>query len=316
MTAKVPVAREEDTIGDVRRALRGVQEFETINYVYVLDGEGRLVGIFSIKDVFRQPEHAKAGEICKRASLVTIHPEADQERAAYLALKNNIKALPVVDNARRFLGVLPSDAILAILHREMHEDILHRAGLHHHGVHHEQALDSVLSMPLFRSFEHRVPWLGIGLFGGLLIAQIIGLFESTLEHNLLLVGYIPLVIYLSGAVGMQTATFVVRDLAVQQKLPIRKYFRKQVLVTLLMAMLFGCALFALVLFLHRRLDMAIVLSLSLFAAVASSILSGFFLPFFFAKRGVDPANATGPMGTILQDVLGTTIYFAIATLLL
>lgn len=316
MTAKVPIAREEDTIGDVRRALRGAHEFETINYIYVLDGEGGLVGILSIKDVFRRPEHAKAGKICKRASLVTIHPEADQERAAYLALKNNIKALPVVDSTRRFLGVLPSDAILAILHREMHEDILHRAGLHHHGVHHEQALEDILRIPLLRSVTHRVPWLGIGLLGGLLIAQIVGLFGRTLEQNLLLAGYIPLVIYMSGAVGMQTATFVVRDLAMHNVRPLRKYVCKQFFATLLMAVLFSVGLFAVAALLHRDVALALVLGISLLMAISSSIISGFFLPFFFAKRGIDPANATGPMGTILQDVMGTTMYFAIATALL
>ena len=316
MTAKVPFVHEEDTIGDVRTALKKAQELETINYVYVLDREGKLVGVLSIKDVFHEPEHRKVWDICKKTSLVTIHPEADQEHAAYLALKNNIKALPVIDNDHHFLGVLPSDEILSILHREMHEDILHRIGIHHYGVHHEQALDSIIDISILRSFAHRVPWLGIGLFGGLLIAQIIGVFEGTFAHNLLLVGYIPLVIYLSGAVGMQTATFVVRDLAFQQKLPLGKYFRKQFVVTLLMAIFFGCALFALVLLLHHRMDVALVLSFSLFVAVVSSIFSGFFLPFFFAKRGIDPANATGPIGTIVQDILGTAIYFTVATALL
>lgn len=316
MTAKVPVAHTEDTIGDIRRTLRKAKELETINYIYVLDSDQRLVGILSIKDIFHHSEQRKVGDICKKTSLVTIHPEADQERAAYLALKNNIKAIPVVDAGHHFLGVLPSDAILHILSIEAHEDALHRIGMHHYGVHHEQRLDSIVQIPVLRSLKHRIPWLGIGLFGGLLIAQIVGFFERTLEQNLLLAGYIPLVMYMSGAVGMQTATFVVRDLALQQKLPIRKYFRRQFLVTLSMAIFFGGALFVLALFLHQRIDVALVLSLSLFAAVASSILSGFFLPFFFAKRGIDPANATGPIGTIAQDVLGTVIYFGIASVML
>ena len=316
MTANVPVARAEDTINEVRTTLRKAQEFETINYVYVLDGHEKLIGILSIKDIFRQPERRKVGEVCKKTSLVTIHPEADQERAAYLALKNNLKALPVVDRDHHFLGVLPSDVILHILYKEAHEDALHRVGIHHRGVHHERALDSVLDIPLFQSIEHRVPWLGLGLLGGLFVAQIVGAFGRTLEQNLLLAGYIPLIIYMSGAVGMQTATFVVRDLAIGEGIPWRRYFGKQCLATLFMALLFGVGLFLLTWVLHRRLDVAAVLSFSLIAAVSSSIVSGFFLPFLFQKHGVDPANATGPIGTIVQDVLGIVIYFSIASLLL
>ncbi|MBI2117875.1 magnesium transporter, partial [Candidatus Peregrinibacteria bacterium] len=284
--------------------------------VYVLDSDGKLVGILSIKDIFRQPEHRKVGDICKKTSLVTIHPEADQEHAAYLALKNNLKALPVVDRDRHFLGVLPSDAILSILHRETHEDMLHSIGIHHRGVHHERALDSVLDIPVFQSIEHRVPWLGLGLLGGLAVAQIVGVFKYTLEENILLAGYIPLIIYMSGAVGMQTATFVVRDLAMGKGISWRRYFGKQCLATFLMAILFGVGFFLVAWALHRRLDMALVLGFSLIVAICSSILSGFFLPFLFQKHRVDPANATGPMGTIVQDVLGIVIYFSIATLLL
>lgn len=316
MTAKVPVAREQDTINDVRNTLRKAKELETINYIYVLDSDRKLVGILSIKDVFHQSEHTRVGEVCKKTSLVTIHPEADQEHAAYLALKNNIKALPVIDGDHHFLGVLPSDAMLSIVHREMHEDALHRVGIHHYGVHHKQAFDSVLDIPIFQSCKHRIPWLGIGLFGGIFIAKIIGFFEHTLEQNLLLAGYIPLVIYMSGAVGMQTATFVVRDLAMHHNLPMRRYFLQQFLTTLLMAIFFGVALFVLVFTLHHRTDIAMVLSFSLVAAVTSSILSGFFLPFLFARRGIDPANATGPIGTIAQDVIGTMLYFGIASALL
>ena len=316
MTAKVPVAGEQDTINDVRNTLRKARELETINYVYVLNSDEKLVGILSIKDVFHQPEHRKVMEACRKTSLVTIHPEVDQEHAAYLALKNNIKAIPVVDREGRFLGVLPSDVILSILHREMHEDALHRVGIHHRGVHHERALDSVLDIPVFQSIEHRVPWLGLGLFSGLLIAQIVGVFKNTLEENLLLAGYIPLIIYMSGAVGMQTATFVVRDLAMGKGISWRRYFGKQCIATFLMALLFGIGLFLVAWTLHQRLDVAVVLSFSLVVAVSSSIFSGFFLPFLFEKHGVDPANATGPMGTMVQDILGIMIYFSIASLLL
>lgn len=315
MTAKVPIAREEDTIGDIRRAFGGAQGLETINYIYVLDGEGKLAGIASIKDVFRRPEHVKAGEICKRTSLVTIHPEVDQEHAAYLALKHNIKALPVVDRERRFLGVLPSDAILAILHREMHEDTLHKIGIHHHGAHHEHMLESAERIPIFPSFLHRLPWLAVGLFGGLAVANVVDAFEATLEKNLILAAFIPLVVYMGDAVGTQMEALIIRDLAVENRIHFLHYLMHQLAVVALMAGVFGGAI-VVVGPLFLTMKVSIVISISLALAILSSVCTGLLIPYALSRLRTDPANASGPTATIIQDFLSVLIYFSIASMLL
>lgn len=316
MTAEVPVAREEDTIGAIRLSLGRVQGFETINYIYVLDGEEKLVGIASIKDIFRRPEHAKVGEICKRTSLVTIHPEADQEHAAYLALKHNIKALPVVDSTRRFLGVLPSDTILAILHKEMREDILHRAGLHHHGTHHEYSLESAEKIPVFPSFLHRLPWLAVGLLGGLAVANVVDAFEATLEKNLILAAFIPLIVYMGDAVGTQMEALIIRDLAIANHVHFWRYFTRQLAVISLMAGIFGGTFIAVgPLFLHSA-RVALVIGVSLALAILSSVCTGLITPYILSRLRTDPANASGPTATIIQDFLSVLIYFSVASLLL
>lgn len=316
MTAKVPIAHESDTIANIRNSLRKARELETINYVYVLDRDGKLVGIFSIKDVFHQPEHRKVLDVCKKTSLVTIHPEADQEHAAYLALKNNIKALPVVDREHHFLGVLASDAILSILHRETHEDMLHSIGIHHRGIHHEHPFDNVLKISLFRSFLHRIPWLILGLFGGLLAARIINAFEQTLQMNLVLAAFIPLIVYISDAVGTQMEAFIIRDLAIEQKLPFLAYLLKQLCIVLLIAAFLGIILTTATYWWYNEARLSMVLGISLVAAVISSVLTGLLIPYAFSRLKMDPANASGPTATIIQDLLSVFIYFTIATALL
>lgn len=316
MTAKVPVAREEDTIGDVRDALRKAKDFETISYVYVLERSGKLIGVLSIKDVFHHPAHERVGKICRKTSLVTIHPEEDQEHAAYLALKNNVKALPVIDRDHHFLGALPSDVILAILQRETHEDMLHSIGIHHHGIHHAQPFDNVLRLSLFRSFLHRIPWLILGLLGGLLAARIIGVFEHTLQQNLILAAFIPLIVYMSDAVETQTEILFIRDLAVEKRLPFLAYFLKQLCIVLLIAALLGLVLTTATFWWYHEARLSLVLGASLVIAVMSSVFTGLLIPYAFSRLKMDPANASGPTATIIQDLLSVIIYFVIATVLM
>lgn len=103
MVVDVPIVNQKHTLAEVRAVIeRHSGWFHTINYIYVLDDGRKLVGVLSIRDLFLHPAHAVAGEVCKRTSLVTVHPLAHQERGAYLALKNNIKAVPVVDEQHVF----------------------------------------------------------------------------------------------------------------------------------------------------------------------------------------------------------------------
>jgi len=315
MTKNVPTIHASATLGDVRKMLeKQVQEFETVNYMYVLDAKKRLTGILSIKDVFRLQASLRVGNVCRTDHLITIHPSEHQERAAYISLKHNIKAVPVVDEHHVFLGVLSSDVILHILYHETHEDLLRLAGVLHNQA--KNFFDNVLTLPFLTSIRHRIPWLFIGLMGGLVASVVIGEFEAILREHIILASFLPLIVYMSGAVSSQMVTFLVRDIAINQTIPIVRYFMKQFVVAFIIAGVFSILLFIGSSILHDNSHISATLSISLFIAMLSSVASGLVVPLTFHKLHVDPANASGPVATIIQDLLSIVIYFSIATWLL
>lgn len=313
MTRKVPTVYEDQKIGDIQSLiLHCIHVFRSIDYVYVLDRDGRFVGVMSMKDLYGAGKALKVGKVCKKDSLVSVHPDASQERVVYLALKHNIKAVPVVDEHRLFLGAVLNDTILTILYKEAHEDLLHMAGITHpHAVH-----SNVLDTPLLTSMFHRLPWLLVGMIGGVLSAKVIGLFENTLQQNLILATFIPLIVYMSDAVGTQMEAYMIRDLARDNELPFVRYFLRQLAIVVLMALLLGGALFVVGSLLYGESSLAATLGISLAAAIASSVCTGLLVPYAFSRMKMDPADASGPIATIMQDLLSVVIYFSVATWLL
>ena len=187
MISNVPVVSPEDTILDVKDKLFDqAKDLETINYIHVVDKDKKLIGIFSLKDVFIRPEKTKVKEIMDK-KLVKVRPYTDQERAAFLSLKYNLKSIPVIDKDNRFLGIVASDTLLDILYSEDVEDIFRFAGIHPS----KQIISGSASV-LARA---RIPWLFLGLFGGLLAAKVVNIFESSLSDRIFLAFFIPLILY-------------------------------------------------------------------------------------------------------------------------
>ena len=312
MTVHVPVAAPEATIADIERMLlKRAKEFESIQYVYLVNQARRLVGAISIKEVFQHQKSLPVAQLMA-TELVTVRPHADQERVVHLALAHTLKAVPVVDKNGAFLGAVLSDTLLQTLYREVSEDMLRLAGIKRS----EAMFDNVLKIPLGRSLEHRLPWLLLGLLGGLLAAGIIGRFEHTLAQNLVLAAFIPLMVYMADAVGTQIEAFVIRDLAVNPGLNFLAYLLRHLLVTVLIGIIASILLAAISWFLYGGVKIGLVLGLALFFGISSSVLTGLCIPYMFGRLRLDPANASGPVATIIQDLLSVTIFFLIASWLL
>lgn len=312
MTVHVPTASPESTMADIERLLlKKAKEFESINYVYLVDGEQRLVGVLSIKEVFQQQKLTRAEQVMV-TQLVTVRPHADQERVVHLALAHDLKAVPVVDKNGVFLGAVLSRALLHTLYREASEDLLRLAGIKHS----ESMFDNVLKLPITKSLEHRAPWLLLGLLGGVLAAGIIGQFEATLQKNLILAAFIPLMVYMADAVGTQMEAFIIRDLAVNPALNFSQYLLRQFIIVCLLGLATSGILLAISMLLYKDIRVAMVLALSLFIAITSSVVTGLVIPYLFGRLKQDPANASGPIATIVQDILTVTIFFLIASWLL
>lgn len=312
MTAAVPTAKPSDTIHDVEHALaHKVNDFETVNYVYVLDGR-RLAGVISIKEIFRSPKHAKLQEVM-RTAIISVRPRTSLERAALLAVKNGIKAMPVTDKDGAFLGVVSADSLQEILHNEAVEDALLSAGIVHRG---DGSAVALLTASPAVHFRRRIPWLLAGLLGGLLAAGIVTVFEHALEEEILLAAFIPMVVYLADAAGSQTQTLYIRSVALDAKLDLRAYAAREAAVVARLAAVLAVAIGVISLSWWRHAALGITLAVSvlltMFVAAAVAVL----LPWAFIRKGIDPAVASGPLATIIRDISALAIYFAVAAAVL
>jgi magnesium transporter len=311
MVSNVPTVHPDTTVDDIEHLLREKSPtFATVNYIYILGEQKQLTGVVSIKELYRAPKTTLAKDLLQE-KLVTVRVHTDQERVAFLALEHTIKAVPVVDKEGAFLGVVPSDTILRVLHEEVTEDIAHFSGVLHPGTY-----DDIFQLPLTASLKHRLPWLIVGLFGGMLAAGIVGRFEELLSRNLILAAFIPLIVYMADAVGTQMEAFIIRDLAMNPKLKFMKYLAKQALIVLLIGLIVSAVLYGASLALYHDADISTVLATALFLATGTSLVTGLVVPYVFGRLNLDPANASGPIATVIQDVLSVLVYFAIASLVL
>jgi magnesium transporter len=312
MISNVPTAIPEERILDIRKKLfEKANDFETLNYVYIIGQKGKLVGVLSLKDVFQKPEESKVEDLMVE-DLIKARPHTDQERVAILALKHNLKSIPVVDKEDIFLGVVPSDVILGILHSENVEDILRFAGISKRGV----ILNKTLQLPVSVLTKIRLPWLVFGLLGGLFAAQIVTFFEGSLKTHFVLAAFIPLIVYMADAVGVQAQTLFIRSLAFNPRLDTREYFLKEIKISLVIALILGLLL-ALISFLwFGLLNIGIILGFSLFFTVICACLIAVLVPWLLQSLKKDPAIGSGPFATIIRDVLTLVIYFSVASLML
>lgn len=311
MIQAVPTIDHNATITEIEKLLlRKTHKFESIDYIYIVDENNILKGIVSIKELFRAHKLTAVNEIMS-TEIVSVRAHTDQEHVALLAVKHNLKSIPVLDKDDHFLGIVPSDVILNVLNNESVENILRFGGVINH-----TANNDIFHLPIHKSLQYRLPWLLLGLFGGILTSGIISSFEEILTKNLILATFIPLIVYMADAVGTQMEAFIIRDLAVEPHMKFWRYFSRQFSIVVLIGAIISVFLFGISTLLYHDITISFVISLALFCAVISSIISGLAIPFIFNKCKLDPANASGPIATILQDVFSVFVYFSIASLLL
>lgn len=310
MITNVPVVEPEATIGAVEHLLvQHSAQFASIHYIYIVKHK-KLVGVLSIKELFLQAKEAIVADVMEQ-KIITARVHSPQERVAYLAITHNLKAIPIVSKENHFEGVVAADTIFKILDNKAVQDILRFGGVMYSG-----SYDNVFALPFLTSLKHRLPWLILGLFGGVLTAGIVKNFEDTLSQNLILAAFIPLVVYMADAVGTQMEAFIIRDLALDPKLNFGRYFFRQFIIVAGIGVISSVLLYAVSRIIHDNGIVSLVLSLALFCAILSSLITGLSIPFLFGKLRLDPANASGPVATIIQDIVSILVYFGIARWLL
>lgn len=311
MVTNVPTALPDDTVQDVlERLIAPEPTYDSTVYIYVVDKDDVLLGAVSLKDAINKPHHKKMKHLMSD-KLVYARPFTDQEVVAMKAIKHRLKAVPVVDVKKRLLGVVPSREIFNILHWEHTEDMLRLAGLNARGAEMRSAIKSgIVKMSLLR-----LPALIVGLFGGIFATSVVEHFQYSLESQIVLAFFIPILLYLSAAVGTQSGTILIRTLATE-KVKLSKYMTREIVIGLVIAGVIGSAMFGVSYLWHRQFAVSMTIGISLAASITTATLLGIFVPYTLHKFKKDPAISGGPLINVIQDIITLTIYFSVAGVIL
>ncbi|MEM3064010.1 MAG: magnesium transporter [Candidatus Nitrosotenuis sp.] len=310
ITKKYLAFSENDTVDKVKEVLATkAKTFETIGYIYVVTDNGVLHGTVSLKQVLEAAPSTKLGDLMN-PDVIYVKYHSHQERAVYLALKHGLKAIPVVDKEKRLLGIITHKTILSIFHHEFRKDLFMSGG-----VQHSKEVESI-NTPISKLVKVRFPSLFLGLIGGLVAASIVTNFEDILNSYIVLASFIPVIVYLTDAIGTQSQTLVVRLLALEPDFPLRRYLLREIKIGVILGIIFGAMLFFAELVGWQQIKLGVVVGAAVFFSMAFQAFFAAYFSIMLAKFKKDPAIASGPLATIISDITTIAMYFGVAIVVL
>ena len=283
------------------------EELKEVYTIYVVDDNDKLLGILSLRKLLLI-ERATAIKDIIFTEIISVKATEDDEHVANIMNKYDLIALPVVDDLNRLIGRITIDDVMDVAKDEAEKDYQMASGIS------EDVESSDTAWELTRA---RLPWLLIGMIGGLLGAKVIGIFDLS-GDNFELAFFIPLIAAMGGNVGVQSAAIVVQGLA-NDSLKMENIFQKLVKelgVGLLNGIICSIIILGAAFSLGYSLALSLTVSISLFAVIVFAAVFGTFIPLTLEKYNIDPALATGPFITTVNDVLGLFIYFMIGQAIL
>lgn len=304
-----PTAAPGETAASVRERLRRLPITDW-DLLCVLDAQGRLIGTLSPTALLRLPDDVDVAAVAAPVP-AQVHPGSSQEDMASLALERDASAVAVVDGGGRLLGIVGPRALMEILRREHVEDLHRLAGISRET---ERARAALEDAPL-RRVRHRLPWLLVGLAGSVGAAGILAAYEQELAARPAIAFFLPGLIYLADAIGTQSEAIAVRGLSLSRSSALRLVFG-ELRTGWLIGVLLALAAFGLVWWQFDDLRLAIAVGLAMVSAGCAASVLGFSLPWLLGRLGADPAYGSGPLATIVQDVLTLLIYLGFVSWLL
>ena len=291
----------------VREMRTQAEEVTRVHSIYVVDDNDKLKGRLSLKDLLITSTKTAISEVyIPKVDFVNVHDNLDE--VSNKMRKYDLEAIPVIDNNGVLLGRITIDDIVDVIKEEADKDYQLAAGL----TQDVEADDSILQLT-----KARLPWLFLGLLGGVGAFLIMVMFENTFDENAVLFFFTPLIAAMAGNVGVQSSAIIVQGLANDDvKGSINSRLIKEMLLAALNGLVLAVFLFGFVWFYEGKVNTALAISVSLVAVIIVAGLIGTFVPLFLNKRGIDPAIATGPFITTSNDIFGILIYFMIAKLIL
>lgn len=294
------------TIAEIRRQAENV---EKIYSIYVVNNKQQLLGRVSLKKIILAASDTRIEDIFDE-DVISVPVFMDQEEVAAIMRKYDLESVPVINAKSKLVGRITVDDILDVVQEEAEEDIQAMTGV---------SADIEESDSVFTISKARLPWLLIGVFGGLMGAKIIGLFEDGLSRYLALASFIPLVAATGGNVGIQASSLIVQSLATKSAFddtPMQR-FLKALFVAVLNGVVLAVFVFLVVVFVYGFEPIfGVTIGTALFCVVLIASFMGTVTPLVLNRFGINPAIASGPFITTTNDILGLAVYFGVAMLLL
>lgn len=296
----------------VNRALvelrRQAEDVEQVYTIYVVDDLNKLVGMLSLKRLLFASPKTPIRELYQAKNLISVKTSDTSETVAKVMEKYDLVSVPVVDFQNKLVGRITIDDVVDIIKEEADKDFQLASGI-------SERIES--SFSVWRITRARIPWLLIAMLGGTLGAQVISKFEGGITHLPALAFFIPLITAMGGNVGVQSSAIVVQSLAKgsDQFGSILQKLVKEALVALVNGILLSVLIFGIAYFFANEW-LGLVVSISLFTVIIFAAIFGTLIPLVLNHYKVDPALATGPFVTTLNDIVGLFIYFTVGTLIL
>ena len=293
----------------LREIRKQAENITRVHSIYVLNRKNELIGRLSLKDLITSPSKSKIKEIYI-PKVDYVHVNDSGEEVAKIMSKYDLEAIPVVDDQKQLQGRITIDDIVDFIKDEAEEDYLLAAGISND----VEADDSI-----FELTKARLPWLILGLFGGLGSVFILESYESIMSTPSLraLFFYTPLIAAMAGNVGVQSSAIVVQGLAndvIKDSLISRLF--KEISLTILNGIILGGLIILFGLIIEQPIDMSITISVSMIFVIIVAALIGTSVPIILNRFGIDPAIATGPFITTGNDIIGILLFFYIAKIIL
>ncbi|MEO0270805.1 MAG: magnesium transporter [candidate division WOR-3 bacterium] len=304
----------------VRKSLEHIRkkgvDAETINMIYVVDENFRLIDDIPLRKIILANPDDKIESLLDY-NFISISPYEDQEKAVEIMKKYNLISLPVVDNENHLLGIVTVDDIMDVMEEEQTEDIAKISAIHPDLIGPE-LITKIKEIPLIKLYKSRIGWLLLLLFINLITGGIINNFTETIAKYIVLVTFLPVIIDTAGNAGSQSATLVIRAMALKN-VEIKDYvylILREILVSASLGITLGIGISFIGILRSKSLIITFCIFLAIIINVMIGSLVGLSLPFILTKFKKDPASASAPLVTTIADILGTFSYLSVAAILL
>lgn len=308
MAKELFMVNQEQTVRECLVELRKqAEEVDEVYYIYVVDDERKLVGTLSLKALLIATAQTKAKNICN-TDVISVQTEEKSGEVALMMHKYDLVALPVINENGELMGRITIDDVVDVIKEEAEKDYQMISGL---------TDDVESSDSVYKITRARIPWLLIGLFGGIVGAAVIGYFEGDIAKYAGLALFLPLIAAMGGNAGVQSSSIVVQGIAAGDIGidTIGKKLMKELAVSFVNAIILSSLIFAYSYFFQDSFPLTVSVSIALFIVIIFASLFGTLVPLLLDKFEIDPALATGPFITTVNDIMGLMIYLYIGRII-